>query len=137
MVEHILRARLGGNSGWTLTSAGVFAGSGMPATTEARHALDEIGIDLGTHRSQPVTRELVDGATFIVVMTREHLQDILHSFPDTEGKTFLLTEFSTIGAATDIPDPIGQSQEVYRWTRDQIDSAASDVILMMQDRWGL
>jgi len=137
MAEYILRSRLGDGSGWQVVSAGVLAGQGAPASPESVRALEEIGLDLRPHQSQPLTEELVDAATLLVVMTRHHAEDVLRQFPAADGRVVLLTSFGSDPQVRDIPDPIGQSLEVYRWTRDQIESATSDLVLHIKDRWGL
>ena len=137
MAEYILRQRLGEHSGWQVRSAGVFAGVGAPASREAMTALQELGIDLSPHRSQGLSRELVDESTLIVVMTAGHFLEVIRAFPQAQEKVFLMTGFGDGPTAEDIPDPIGQSLDVYRWTRDRIDSAASDLVLFIKDQWGL
>ena len=137
MVEYILRERLGKNSGWDVKSAGVFAGEGAPPSIEAVQALQDLGIELSAHRSQALRAELVDAATLIVVMTTGHETEVLRAFPGAAGKVFLLTSFGAKGEAEDIPDPIGKSLDVYRWTRNRIESAAADLVLYIKDRWGL
>lgn len=133
-----MRARLGDDTMWETGSAGVFAPDGAPPSKEGVQVLKELKINSRKHRSRPLTRELVDQATLVVVMTREHQLDVLRMFPDLEGRVHMLTSFSdTHHAAVNIPDPIGLPLSVYRTTRDTIDSAVSDLILYMKDRWGL
>jgi len=137
MAEYILRRDLGSAEKWMVQSAGVYAGEGSLASPEAVTALREKQIDLSPHLSRPLTQDLVDRATLILVMTRNHYVDVLRMFPEAQGRVFLMTEFSSVGAGADVPDPIGQSLDVYRWTRDQLESASTDVVLFMKDRWGL
>jgi len=137
MAEYILRRDLGSGSGWFVQSAGVYAGEGSHASPEAVTALREKQIDLSPHRSRPLSQDLVQRASLILVMTRHHYVDVLRMFPEADGRVFLMTAFSSAGAGADVPDPIGQSLDVYRWTREQLASASTDVILYMKDRWGL
>jgi RpiB/LacA/LacB family sugar-phosphate isomerase len=137
MAEYILRRDLGSSSGWLVQSAGVYAAEGSHASPEAVTALREKQIDLSPHRSRPLSQDLVQRATLILVMTRHHYIDVLRMFPEADGRIFLMTAFSSVGADADVPDPIGQSLDVYRWTRDQLESASTDVVLFMKDRWGL
>ncbi len=137
MAEYILRQQLGPASGWEVQSAGVHAGDGASASAKAILALGEIGIDPTMHRSRPLSQDLVTRASLILVMTRHHYLDVLRMFPEADGKLHMLTAFVSAGADADVPDPIGQSLEVYRWTRDQIASASTDVVLHTKDRWGL
>ena len=137
MAEYLLRQRLGERSGWASGSAGVFAMNGAPASVEALRVMKELGIDLTSHRSRMLTKEIVDGAALIVVMTEMHKADIVRRFPETGDRVFLLKSFGLAGRAEDIPDPIGLSTAVYRRVRDEIDSAISDLILYMADHGGL
>jgi protein-tyrosine-phosphatase len=54
---------------WRIESAGVFASPGHPATTLAQEAVAELGLDLSKHKSQMVTKELVQ--SFQLVLTME------------------------------------------------------------------
>ncbi len=129
MAEAIFRHRLGRRPGWTVGSAGVAALPGMPASDEARVALKEWGIDLGRHRSRPLSADLVDAADWIVVMTAGHAQVVKRLFPEARDRVKLLNAFGASKMAEDVPDPIGQSLDVYRFTRDRIDRAMADVVL--------
>ncbi|MCP5487199.1 MAG: ribose 5-phosphate isomerase B [Verrucomicrobia bacterium] len=129
MAEALFRHRFSEATGWIACSAGTSAPLGMPASEEAVQALAEIGIDATGHRSQPVTRELVTNSTVILAMTERHRHDILRFAPELADRIHLLTDFSLSRPGRDIPDPIGLSLDVYRVTRDAIDSALSDAVL--------
>ncbi|MBN2302566.1 MAG: low molecular weight protein arginine phosphatase [Lentisphaerae bacterium] len=131
MAEYLLRTRLDGSSGWCVTSAGVVAGAGMSASAPAVHVMQEIGIDMTSHRSRSLTVELVDSATLIVVMTMAHRDQIRVFFPNALQKVFLLKSFS--GSNGDIDDPIGSSVSCYRAVRNEIDNAMPDLIGFMKE----
>lgn len=131
MAEAIFRHRLGDRAGWKIGSAGVAAVEGLPASTEAQKVLSEWGIDLSKHRSRPLSKELVDEADWLIVMTEGHADLVKAVFPEAADRVRLLTSFSPKRRQSDVPDPIGQSTEVYRWTRDLIDRAVADVLLAM------
>ena len=101
-----------------IRSAGVSAARGQPPSTDAVRALSTEGIDLRAHRSQPLSDTLVDGATYIFAMTREHRNLIELLYPEAAEKVFLLREFEP--GSPDVPDPIGQGREVYERCRDTI-----------------
>jgi len=134
MAEAIFRDRIGPDAGWVAKSAGVSAPSGAPASYESVRALREWNIDLSRHRSQPLTQQLVDASSMIVVMTDLHRLEIVGSFPGVRDRVFLLKSFGTSRQSEGIPDPIGQSIEVYRMVRDSIDSAIADLILYIMER---
>ncbi|NKB25171.1 MAG: low molecular weight protein arginine phosphatase [Kiritimatiellae bacterium] len=131
LAEYIFRNRLRSDSMWEIQSAGVFAFLGSPASEPAIKVLSERGIDARAHRSQPLTKDLVDGAHLIVVMTFGHYQEVIRRFPQAKQKVHLQTSYSLSKSEEDIPDPIGGSVEVYRNIRERLESAISDMIIHM------
>jgi len=133
-----MRQRLeGASDGWKISSAGLATLDGLPPSAEAVNALQEMEIDLSGHQSTLLTRQLVDDAELLVVMTRSHWESIVQSLPEVAEKVRLLTSFGTDGGSiADISDPVGGPIEVYRRTRDQIDSALADLILTLRETRG-
>jgi len=123
MAEYLFRARLGPSSGWVVKSAGTSAFDGIPASDAAVAVLREKGIDLAPHRSQPLTRDLIDAASLIVVMTTYHEAWVHRLAPQALGKVRLLRSFDGNAAADEVSDPIGMGAEVYREIRDEINAA--------------
>lgn len=135
LAEYLLRKHLAPYPEWTVSSAGVFAGNGQPASPESVEVLAEQGIDASAHRSRMLTRELLDGADYVLVMTQSHRHTILAQWPDVADKVHLITSFAVAGATQDeIADPIGQSTAVYRRTRDQIEAAIADFLLVLVEK---
>lgn len=134
MAEYLFRARLGEERGWKAVSAGTAAVSGWPASEEAVYALREKGIDARRHCSQPLTRDLIAKSDLIIAMTTRHRDEVVRMNPEAAGRTRLLTSFGLSPRQGDIPDPIGQSLDVYRHTRDVLDSALADVILSIMEQ---
>jgi glycine hydroxymethyltransferase len=133
MGEVLLRSRLGPDAGWTVSSAGVAAGEGYPASEGAVEAVREIGMDLSGHHSHGVTEDDIRRARYVLAMTRRHRDLILEVIPEAAAKVHLLTGFGPAEAG-DIPDPVGGPLSLYRRTRDAIDSALSDFILHLNDQ---
>jgi len=133
MAEYLLRDRLGRGSKWNVVSAGLSAGRGMPASRSAVQALQERGIEMKSHLSQPVSRELVDASTLIVVMTASHLVQLQAIYPSVSEKVFLLKSFDPKARNRDVEDPIGASLEIYRGIRDEIEEALPELILFMKN----
>ncbi len=102
------------NAGLRVISAGTSTQAGYPATEEAVQAVKDLGGDLSSHRSRPLTRELIQEADVIYCMTRSHMSAVLEMAPDAAGRVYLLDPKG------DIHDPIGQSQAVYRHTANAI-----------------
>ncbi len=132
MAEALFLHRIGGEAEWKAYSAGIYAGAGSPASTHSTEAMGELGIDLSSHRSQPLTSELVQQADLIVTMTSGHRFEILQDFPEVGNRVFLIKSFGTSKVPADITDPFGGSLNVYRKIRDEIDRALSDLILFIR-----
>ncbi len=135
MAEGLLKHLLGPDCGWEISSAGVHAGDGYPASPGAVEALLMLGIDLSGHFSRRLTPGMIREADLIVTMTRSHRDAVLDLAPESAGKVFLLKSFGVAQSAADIYDPVGEALDVYRRVRDEIDAALPDLILyMMEER---
>jgi len=91
----------------TITSAGAFAGSGMPASGEAIEAMKAFSIDLTGHRSKPVTADLINRADVIYAMTPEHRNFICELVPGATSRVELLDRQAAIA------DPLGSTVDIY------------------------
>jgi len=115
MAEALARQWLDNNApaaaGVEVTSAGLAAWSGSPASDNAVKVMAAAGIDLTAHRAKPLTGELVRESDVVLVMTDSHKRAITDNFPDFAPKVFTLGEFT--GSNTDVPDPFGQPVHIY------------------------
>lgn len=136
MAEGLFNARAR-ESGWKAESAGIAATPGQPPSEHAITVMDELHIDIRSQRSQLLTLELAESADAIVVMTYGHLDAILLRFPSVSEKVTLLRQYvegidPTNPLDLDLSDPIGQSIDVYRLCRDQIQEAIPGLIKTLQ-----
>ena len=136
MAEGLLRNLLPADSGWEVSSAGVCAANGWPASEHSVEALREKGIDISNITSQTLTPQLIEEADLLITMTEGHRQAILAVAPESKGKVFLLKSFGIAQCAADINDPVGGSLDLYRHVRDEIDAALPDLILYMMEAKG-
>jgi glycine hydroxymethyltransferase len=122
MAEGIARELTRDDPTMQVKSAGIGAASGQTPSTHSVSVMDELDIDISRLRSKPITRELVEQADIILVMTYGHLDSMLMLYPQAAEKTFLIREFEENLPLDEreVDDPIGQSESVYRRTRDQI-----------------
>ena len=118
LAEGIARARLGLESGVVFESAGLYALEGAPATSHALAVAAEVGVDLSQHRARSVTREMVEGADRIYVMTRSQAEALGHMGAELGDRVALLDP-----AGEDIPDPYGRDVDAYRRARGRIVTA--------------
>jgi len=95
--------------GIIVLSAGLAAMMGEGAAAEAIQAAHELGADLGTHSSRPLTANLLAQADDLIAMTRGHLLALAAHFPRVGPRPRLLSP-----EGEDLPDPIGCDQAVYR-----------------------
>lgn len=80
----------------------------------------EHGVDLGPHRAQPLTRDLVDRADLVLAMGDRHLGRVLEL--GGAGKAFLLTDFASHGERTGgVADPFGGDLAAYRDTYEELE----------------
>ena len=101
-----------------VTSAGTLNIGQVPATDEAIQVMHEKGLDIGSHRTRHIDRDIIGWADIILVMADMHKRYILEHFPDAKHKVHLLTEF--VGEKGDVLDPIGCPIETYRRCAEQI-----------------
>jgi protein-tyrosine-phosphatase len=84
-------------------------------------------MDLVTHRSQTLSRDLVRSADLILAMGPHHLERI--EALGGAGKAYLLSEYASHGASQRaISDPIGAELDVYRATADELEAEIRKVL---------
>lgn len=109
--------------GVIVTSAGIAAGSGGRAAAEALQTMEENGLDLSEHVTQPLSDRLVRHADLLLTMTNHHRQAIVGHWANAAERTQVLCP-----DGTDVSDPIGGPQELYRRCAEQIDKALAERI---------
>ncbi|OGS20809.1 MAG: hypothetical protein A3J83_07795 [Elusimicrobia bacterium RIFOXYA2_FULL_40_6] len=77
--------------------------------------LKDEGVDLSDHVSTPVNKLLVGVSDYIFVMEKRHKEELLRRYPEDKKRIHLLKEFAEnmILEDPEVPDPIGQPDEVY------------------------
>lgn len=101
-------------------SAGIAAEPGSPATENAVLAAKEIGVDISSHKSRQLSREMISGCDKVYTMTASHTSLLRSLFQNDKEK------ISVLGGG--IPDPFGGDIEVYRGCRDSILAAIKNII---------
>ncbi|MEI6713787.1 MAG: ribose 5-phosphate isomerase B [Verrucomicrobiota bacterium] len=127
MAEALFRDAVHHRTDIEVASAGVSAGRGQPASGDAIEACRRLNLSLKKHRSQFLTKELVDWATHIFCMTSGHLSAVEDLFPHASPKARLVCEF-TPSLPRQVPDPIGMGISAYTETRDAIRDAIPALI---------
>jgi protein-tyrosine-phosphatase len=108
-------------------SAGTSAHDGSPASDGSLLVGLERNMDLGSHRSQTLSRELVRSSDLILAMGPHHLERI--EALGGSGRAYLLSDYASHGASIrPISDPIGAELDVYRATADELEEEIRRVL---------
>jgi protein-tyrosine-phosphatase len=108
-------------------SAGTSAHDGSPASDGSLLVGLERNMDLGSHRSQTLSRELVRSSDLILAMGPHHLERI--EALGGSGRAYLLSDYASHGASMrPISDPIGAELDVYRATADELEEEIRRVL---------
>lgn len=119
LAEYLLKHK--GNGQFDVQSAGVAAYDGGQASPHVEELLLEKGIKQN-HRSQSVSKDLMEWADLVLTMTQGHKQTLQQHYPASLDKLFTLKEYVTPEVFPgDIMDPYGGSIEIYRETMSELE----------------
>ena len=118
-----------------IVSAGVAAGYGEPASANSVDALKKIKLDLGRHKSQPLTQDLIDRAFLILGMTQSHIDILSHYYTGLPERVHLFREFMGKGETPEIPDPYGQNYAVYATCFDSMVEAIPSLVTYLKNEY--
>lgn len=107
-----------GGMGYKVASAGLLDMAGSSASIESVAACLARGVDIASHKSQPLSLGLIEESDRIFAMERMHQARVVALSPEAAGKCVLLAE-------NDITDPVGQRQAVYDNCADLIEAAVT------------
>jgi protein-tyrosine phosphatase len=117
-----------------VTSAGVVAYEGSPASIHSVTVMKEKGLDLSAHRSRLLTREMVEKASLIFAMTEMHEVAIEEEHGEAvKGKLFLWRQW--MGMSRQVGDPFGSDLAVYRACRNAISEALPSVVEFIKKKF--
>ncbi|NLD58550.1 MAG: low molecular weight phosphatase family protein [Clostridiales bacterium] len=108
-----------------VSSAGLHASPGQPATPEAVQVMRERGIDISGHRSRPFSCGMADGAV-LVALTAAHADRMRALCPGADVIRYL--------GGADVPDPFGGSLESYRKTAFLLESGVGELVNRLKFR---
>jgi tRNA threonylcarbamoyl adenosine modification protein (Sua5/YciO/YrdC/YwlC family) len=134
MTEALARALLSerlaadpGEFGFELSSCGVAAAVGAPASANAEVAIAERGLTLAGHVSRSAVPERLAEMDRIYCLTSSHRSALLALLPPGRAKRIALLDPD----GGDVPDPFGGPVEVYRSCRDRIE----EMLRRRLDEW--
>lgn len=123
VAEALLRQQLAAHpdldDSWIVSSAGAWALVNHPPALLSQQLLLARGLDISQKRAQMVTRRLLQEADLVLCMEKGHVEALRLEFPESAGKTFLLSEM--IGLRYSIPDPYGGPPAGYQAMVDELD----------------
>lgn len=121
MAEALLRAQIKKRKikWWDVCSRGISAEVGGTLSANSKLVLDEMGIELKNFTPKQLTQKQIDACTLTVTMTEQQRQLL-----EDCGNVRCIKDI----CGYDVPDPYGQSAEVYRATRDALDFACTKII---------
>ncbi len=132
MAEGMLRDRLKKVAGdrFVVRSAGTIATEGMPASIAAAQVMETRDVDIRSHRSRPVSRELIDWADVVLVMTSDHLAELHERYADSTQKVFLYSAYPgmDLEGKYGVADPYGGDVEAYERVAQAIEKEAGRIV---------
>ncbi len=128
LLQHALAAEPEPLRSLVVTSAGVAARTGERASEYSVVALKKVGIELGNHRSQPLTQQMLDEALAVICMTESHRAMIQVQADPVPENLFLFREFLPGDVEKEIGDPYGGPLKVYETARDEMVEAIPSLV---------
>ena len=101
-----------------VSSAGVSAFDGQPASRHAVSVMKDGGLCLLSHKAATVSGDMLEAAGLVLTMTGSHRAVLLSDYPAAAGKIFTLAGY--VGDDANVADPFGGSVDEYRGCAAQI-----------------
>ena len=109
-----------------IASAGTLGLQNRASPPEVIAVCGELGLDVSSHRSQGITRSLVEHSDRIIVMENKHWEHVLRLSPEAEPRLTHLGDYQETPG--DVHDPIGQPLETFRQSRNNILKALQNLL---------
>ena len=122
MAEALLRDALKDRSGISVSSAGIGALAGYPASEHSVTLMAELGLDISGHRARQLTPELIADANLVLVMETGHKRVIDELEPTARGKVHRLGEWHDL----EIPDPHRKPRSAFEEALKKIEQGVND-----------
>jgi len=114
------RARdLGDHPQFVAESAGTWGLEGEPASAHALQMMSQRHMDISAHRARTVTREIMERASVVMVMTMSHRDALAAEFRTFRPKIHMLSELND--RMYDINDPYGGSLDEYAYCAQELE----------------
>jgi protein-tyrosine phosphatase len=133
LLRHALAAEPEPLKSLQVVSAGVSAWDGYPITENSARALRKVGLDATAHRSQSLTRALLEASVLVICMTESHRRAIRDVVPNLSTPVILMREKMNGIDDPEVPDPYGADLYTYESTRDAIVEAIPSVLAYLRE----
>lgn len=130
LFKNLIQERDDLNEEISVSSAGVYAYEGDPASTEARKTMkEEFGVDISAHRAKVLDDRDIRESYLVLTMTAHHRKMILEIYPEAADKVYTLKNFAQAeGESPDVCDPFGQDYETYKDCACEIEALLLDIL---------
>ena len=102
-------------------SAGTIAAHADGASGGSFYVCEKNGLDLSSHQSQAINRELLESVDLIYCITSSHARYLLNKYPEYENKIKLMP-------SGDVSDPFGGDLNDYEKCFEQIKNDVMEII---------
>lgn len=128
VAEALLRSKLqdAGLADWTVASAGTWAAEGHPAAPFSTALMEEQGLNIQAHRSQPVTDRLMQQADLLLCLETDHVRALRRAYPSHQDKIYTLRQ---------MVDKRGSVRDPYGGSRRQYERMAAEVADLIELGW--
>ena len=109
-----------------IESAGINVYVPTPASENAVKIMEEMDVDISDHISRQVTKEDIEEADLVLVMTLSHRNTLIDLYPQFSDKIYTIPEYA-YGSDDEISDPFGGDEDEYRECAKELKEAI-DVI---------
>lgn len=121
VAEILLRTKLAaeGLADWTVSSAGTWADKGHTAAPFSITLMDERGLNIHPHRSQPVTELLMHQADLLLCLETGHAKTLRTAYPTHQHKIYTIRQM--VNKRGSVDDPYGGSRRNYEHMVEEVD----------------
>ena len=129
MAEGLFRQAAEGKV-YQVSSAGVAASNGAPASRETVTILEARDANISDFGSRQVSEEILKKASHVFCLTKGHQEVLAGHFPEFEEKLYLTTDFAEIDGRVgkDISDPFGCNRQAYEKVAKELDTSISGIL---------
>ncbi len=137
MAEALFRDLVRDRADYQVSSAGVAAAPGMPASKHTAALLKERGLDLASFQSRMLDQPTLEQATHVFAMSSHHMAAIVDEFPEQADKVYLVSEFVAEDAlrGRDVSDPFGQGRAAYQETLSSLEKMLPSLLAYIDQTW--